>query len=354
MKIAMALSGGVDSSTALYLLKKTGHDVFGLFMKNWKEEDEDGHCLSEEDFEDAQRVCQILDVPLYGVNFAEEYWESVFTHFIKEIKLGYTPNPDILCNREIKFKALFEKAKALGADALATGHYCQTADGALLKGKDDGKDQSYFLYTIKKRVLQNVLFPIGHMQKSAVRKVAEEAGLPVFSKKDSTGICFIGKRNFRKFLEQYIPNEKGPIETVEGKKIGSHDGIFYYTIGQRKGMGIGGEGEAWFVAGKDTKRNALIVAQGANHPALFAPSLIATDISWVDAPPTLPLRCHAKVRYRQVEQPCTVEKRGEHLHVTFDTPQRAITPRQSVVFYQGDHCLGGAIIKRKFDFMRRA
>lgn len=346
MKIAVALSGGVDSSTALYLLKKGGHDVFGLFMKNWEEKDGDGACLAEEDFEDAQRVCQILDVPYYGVNFAEEYWDNVFSHFLRELELGYTPNPDILCNREIKFKVLFEKAKALGADALATGHYCQTENGALFKGLDPNKDQSYFLYPVKKRVLNEVLFPIGHLQKNVVRKIAEEAHLPVFSKKDSTGICFIGKRNFRSFLEKYIPNEKGPIETVEGKEIGTHDGIFYYTIGQRKGMAIGGPGEAWFVAGKDRKRNALIVAQGANHPALFAPGLLATDLSWVEDPPSFPLRCHAKVRYRQMEQPCVVQQEGEQLRVYFDHPQRAITPRQSVVFYQGMRCLGGAIISQ--------
>lgn len=269
--------------------------------------------------------------------------------FLKEIKQGYTPNPDILCNKEIKFKVLFEKAKALGADALATGHYCQTENGALFKGKDPGKDQSYFLCMVKQKVLSEVVFPIGHMHKTAVRKIAKEAGLPVFAKKDSMGICFIGKRNFRSFLEKYIPNEKGAIETVEGKVIGSHDGIYYYTIGQRKGMGIGGAGEAWFVAGKDRQRNVLIVAQGANHPALFARGLTATDISWIGDPPTFPFRCHAKVRYRQEDQPCTVEKNGERLIVNFDQPQRAITPRQSVVFYSGNRCLGGAIIEKTLD-----
>lgn len=345
MKIAVALSGGVDSATSLYLLKKAGHDVFGLFMKNWEEADASGACIAEKDAEDARAVCDLLDVPFYSVNFAKDYWENVFTYFLKEIESGYTPNPDVLCNREIKFKVLFEKAKSLGATFLATGHYCQTEKGALLKGNDPGKDQSYFLYTLKNKILNEVLFPIGHMQKSEVRKIAEEANLPVFNKKDSTGICFIGKRNFREFLEKYIPHEPGAIETVDGEKLGTHDGIYYYTIGQRKGMGIGGPGEAWFVAGKDKASRKLIVAQGEDHPALFAPALTATEVSWVCDVPTFPLKCKAKIRYRQVEEDCTVEKNGETLTVYFDQPQRAITPRQSVVFYNGNACIGGAIIK---------
>jgi len=345
MKIAVALSGGVDSATSLYLLKKEGHEVFGLFMKNWEEEDESGTCIAEKDAEDARGVCDLLGVPFYSVNFAKEYWENVFTHFIKEIEHGHTPNPDILCNREIKFKVLFEKAKALGADKLATGHYCQIDQGKLLKGNDSGKDQSYFLYTIKKQVLNDILFPIGHMEKSDVRKIAEEANLPVFNKKDSTGICFIGKRNFREFLEKYIPHEPGDIVTVDGEKVGTHDGIYYYTIGQRKGMGIGGPGGAWFVAAKDKENRKLIVAQEEDHPALFAPGLIATELSWIDEAPLFPLKCKAKIRYRQIEEPCTVEKRGEKLLVTFEDPQRAVTPRQSVVFYKGNTCLGGAIIE---------
>lgn len=344
MKIAVALSGGVDSSTSLYLLKQAGYDLFGLFMKNWDEEEE-GHCIAEKDAEDARAVCELLGVPFYLVNFTQEYWDNVFTHFLHEIELGHTPNPDILCNREIKFKVLFEKAKALGADCLATGHYCQTEGGALLKGADPGKDQSYFLYAVKEPVLRDVLFPIGNLLKPAVRTLAEKASLPVFNKRDSTGICFIGKRNFRSFIEKYIPHEPGVIETVEGKEVGTHDGIYYYTIGQRKGMGIGGPGEAWFVAGKDKKNRKLIVAQGENHPALFAPALSATEASWVKEAPSFPLKCKAKVRYRQVEQPCTVTQEGEKLFVTFDKPQRAITPRQSVVFYDGNLCLGGAIIE---------
>ncbi|MEM8727581.1 MAG: tRNA 2-thiouridine(34) synthase MnmA [Chlamydiota bacterium] len=346
MKIAVAFSGGVDSATSLYLLKQLGHDVFGLFMKNWEEEWENGACIAEKDAEDARIVCNRLGVPFYTVNFAKEYWDDVFTHFLKELEDGHSPNPDILCNKEIKFKALFHRAKALGAELLATGHYCQTANGQLLKGEDLGKDQSYFLYTVKKSVLEQVLFPIGHLKKSEVRKIAEEGNLPVFDKKDSTGICFIGKRNFRRFLARYIPHEPGDIVTVEGKKVGTHDGIHYYTIGQRKGMGIGGAGKAWFIAGKDKENRKLIVAQGSNHPALFAPALSAVEVFWVDKVPTFPLRCNAKIRYRQVETPCIVEREGEKLIVSFDQDQRAITPRQSVVFYRGKICLGGAIIEK--------
>ncbi|MCB1085276.1 MAG: tRNA 2-thiouridine(34) synthase MnmA [Chlamydiia bacterium] len=343
MKIAVALSGGVDSSVSLYLLKKMGYNLFALFMRNWEEEE--GPCVSEEDAEDARRVCELLDIPFYPINFTKDYWDNVFSHFLKEIEAGHTPNPDILCNREIKFKALFEKAKSLGADALATGHYCQTKNGELYKGNDPGKDQSYFLYTVKSPILKETFFPVGHLEKPEVRKIAERENLPVFNKKDSTGICFIGKRQFKPFLERYLPHEEGVIETVEGKVVGKHDGIHYYTIGQRKGLGIGGRGDAYFVARKDKENRKVIVAQGENHPALFAKTLTATDISWVGEAPALPMKCKAKIRYRQVEQPCTVEVLGEKLLVRFDAPQRAITPRQSVVFYDGERCLGGAMIE---------
>ncbi|CCB89217.1 tRNA-specific 2-thiouridylase mnmA [Simkania negevensis Z] len=348
MKIAVALSGGVDSSVSAYLLKQAGHDVFGLFMKNWEEKDASGHCLAEKDYEDVIKVCETLDIPYYGINFAEEYWNQVFTHFLDEIKQGYTPNPDILCNREIKFNVLYKKALALGADALTTGHYCQTSDGQLLKGKDSGKDQSYFLYTIKSDILRNVQFPIGHMLKPDVRKLAHDANIPVFDKKDSTGICFIGKRNFKEFLENYIPKSPGHFETLDGKVIGTHEGAVYYTIGQRKGMGIGGPGDAWFVVGKDIERNVVLVAQGSEHPALFSYELFATDISWVHSPPTeFPFTCKAKIRYRQQEEPCVIESvENGKMHVTFPQPMRAITPRQSVVFYDGDTCLGGALIEK--------
>jgi tRNA-specific 2-thiouridylase len=347
MKIAVALSGGVDSSLSAYLLKKAGHDVFALFMKNWEEQDAEGHCLAEKDYQDVIRVCETLDIPYYGVNFASEYWDGVFSHFLEEIKLGYTPNPDILCNREIKFNVLYKKALALGADVLATGHYCQVKEGKLLKGKDPGKDQSYFLYTVKAEVLNHVLFPIGGLLKPQVRKMAHEANLPVFNKKDSTGICFIGKRNFKKFLEQYIPHEAGHFETIEGKVIGSHEGAVYYTIGQRKGMGIGGAGQAWYVVDKDIKRNAVIVAQGSEHPALFSSGLIANEISWIGDPPShFPYTCKAKIRYRQEEQPCVIDSIEDGtMTVSFPLPMRAITPRQSIVFYDGPICLGGAMIK---------
>ena len=348
MKIAVALSGGVDSSVSAYLLKKAGHDVFGLFMKNWEEKDASGHCHAEKDYEDVIKVCESLDIPYYGINFAEEYWNQVFTHFLEEIKQGYTPNPDILCNREIKFNVLYRKALALGADALATGHYSQTEDHRLLKGKDPGKDQSYFLYTLKSDILANVQFPIGHMLKSDVRKLAHDANIPVFDKKDSTGICFIGKRNFKEFLENYIPKKAGHFETLDGTVIGSHEGAVYYTIGQRKGMGIGGPGDAWFVAGKDIERNVVTVVQGSEHPALFSHELFATDISWIHEPPSsFPYACKAKIRYRQVEQPCVIEScKDGRMHVTFPQPMRAITPRQSIVFYDGETCLGGALIEK--------
>lgn len=348
MKIAVALSGGVDSSVSAYLLKKAGHDVFGLFMKNWEEKDAHGHCLTEKDYEDVIKVCEALDIPYYGINFAKEYWDLVFTHFLEEIKLGYTPNPDILCNREIKFNVLYKKALSLGANALATGHYCQTENHKLLKGLDPGKDQSYFLYTVKSNIMKNVLFPIGDMLKPAVRSLAQEAGIPVFNKKDSTGICFIGKRNFKGFLEKYIPHKPGHFESLEGETLGTHEGAVYYTIGQRKGMGIGGPGDAWFVVGKDIDRNVVIVAQGTEHPALFSHELFATDISWVQDPPKVfPYHCKAKIRYRQEEESCIIESivNGK-MHVTFPKAQRAITPRQSVVFYDGEICLGGALIEK--------
>ena len=346
MKIAVALSGGVDSATVAYLLHQRGHTVFALFMKNWEEEEENGSCIASKDAEDARSVCDLLDIPLYSVNFAKEYWDSVFTHFLTELTRGRTPNPDILCNREIKFCVLFRKAQALGADFLATGHYCRTSYGTLKKGCDQTKDQSYFLYTLKKQILNRVLFPIGELEKSEVRQIAKKGNLPLFDKKDSTGICFIGKRNFHRFVARYLPPQLGDIITVEGKKVGTHDGVHYYTIGQRKGMGIGGVGGPWFVVGKDRDKRHLIVAEGENHPALFASALVATSISWVGEEPIFPLQCKAKIRYRQIEVPCMVEKEGTSLVVLFDQRQRAITPGQSVVFYQEAVCLGGGIIEK--------
>lgn len=344
-KVAVGMSGGVDSSVTALLLKEQGYVVFGLFMKNWEEKDDDGNCTAASDYEDVQAVCEQIRIPYYGVNFVQEYWDNVFAGFLEEIKAGYTPNPDIICNREIKFKALFEKAKSLGADFLATGHYCQTQGGMLIKGADPGKDQSYFLYTIKRKILQQVLFPIGHLEKSRVREIAKQHDLPVFDKKDSVGICFIGKRNFKEFLEKYIPNQPGDIVDVKGAVVGKHVGAVYYTIGQRKGLGIGGEGKAWFVVDKNVEKNQVIVAQGSDHPALYGPALLATEMSWVNEIPKLPFKCSAKIRYRQADQECTIIQADDKILVEFDQPQRGITPRQSVVFYDGEICLGGAIIQ---------
>lgn len=348
-KVVVGISGGVDSSVAAHLLKEQGFEVMGLFMKNWEELDDQGMCKGAADFEDASRVCDILDIPLYSINFVQEYWDRVFSHFVEELKLGYTPNPDILCNREIKFDAFFEKAKELGGDFLATGHYCRADGGALLKGADPLKDQSYFLHAVKSDVLEHVLFPIGSLPKTEVRRIAKERGLPTHDKRDSTGICFIGKRNFKSFIQQYIPYQKGLFENTSGEVIGEHDGAAYYTIGQRKGLGIGGPGEAWFVVGKDMERNVVLVEQGADHPSLYANGLTANTLTLV-CEGKLPKRCCAKIRYRQEEKSCTVEYLDEkRVRVTFDTPQRAITPRQSIVFYNGDLCLGGAFIEKAFN-----
>ncbi|HRW58859.1 MAG TPA: tRNA 2-thiouridine(34) synthase MnmA [Chlamydiales bacterium] len=351
-KVAIAISGGVDSSVAACLLKEQGYDVFGLFMKNWEEKDSEGRCTTETDFQDAKAVCEKLDIPYYSVNFAKEYQENVFQSFIEELKEGYTPNPDILCNREIKFKVLFNKAMALGADFLATGHYCQVAKTdtgyQLKKGLDANKDQTYFLYTIKSEILEKVLFPIGHLEKKEVREIAKKNDLITHSKKDSTGICFIGKRNFQTFINQYIESTKGDFKTPEGKIVGKHMGHPFYTIGQRKGLAIGGPGEPWFVVDKDPKTNTVIVAQGEHHSALYAEMLIADNISWVGPEIKAPFKCAAKIRYRQTDTHCTIEKiENDQITVSFDNPQRAITPRQSIVFYHENICLGGAMIIKK-------
>lgn len=350
----MGMSGGVDSSVSALLLKEAGYDVFGLFMKNWEESDSQGKCLASKDQEDALKVCKQLNIPFYTVNFTEEYYDQVFSDLLKGLKAGYTPNPDILCNREIKFKLFLKKALSLGADFLATGHYCQikeTPQGFhLFKGVDPGKDQSYFVYTLHNSELQKVLFPIGHLFKSEVREIAKKHHLSTYAKKDSTGICFIGKRNFQHFIAQYLPMEKGAITDLKGKILGEHCGAIYYTIGQRKGLGIGGEGDAWFVVDKDIKNNILIVAQGQNHPSLFSTHLTAKELSWVnDAPLSLPFSCKAKVRYRQADQNCVIEKLDqERASVYFSTPQRAVTLGQSIVFYDHqDRCLGGGIIQSK-------
>ncbi len=344
--VILGMSGGVDSSVAAFLLKEQGYKVIGLFMKNWEETDSAGVCTSTKDFEDVVSVCNQLDIPYYSLNFVKEYQELVFEEFLSELRLGHTPNPDILCNREIKFKLLLDKALQLGADFLATGHYAQKdSHGRLLKGKDSTKDQSYFLYTLSQNTLQKVLFPVGNLPKSEVRSIAKQLGLTTHDKKDSTGICFIGKRDFKEFVSRYIPYHKGHFETLDGTVVGTHEGAAYYTIGQRKGIGIGGIGEAWFVVKKDMARNVIIVAQGTDHPALYGQHLTAEELSWVVGAPELPFECTAKIRYRQADQPCIIEKITDgRAHVYFPDPQRAITPRQSIVFYHQDICLGGGMI----------
>jgi tRNA-uridine 2-sulfurtransferase len=349
--VVVGMSGGVDSSVSALLLKQQGYRVIGMFMKNWEEADEHGVCASAQEYEDVVRVCEQIGIPYYSVNFVKEYRENVFNQFLAEFEQGNTPNPDILCNREIKFKVMLDKAMELGADYLATGHYCQTvtadAENHLLKGVDAGKDQSYFLYTIKSNILEKVLFPVGDIPKSEVRRIAREHGLATSAKKDSTGICFIGERNFKQFLSQYIAYKPGPFKTLDGKVVGQHDGVAYYTMGQRKGMGIGGQGEPWFVVDKDIPNNVVYIERGTEHPALFSDFLFASEASWVSprGMPKLPHRCKAKIRYRQSDQACTIlsEENGV-MKVIFDIPQRAVTPRQSIVFYDGDVCLGGAMI----------
>ena len=348
--VVVGMSGGVDSSVSALLLKQQGYRVIGLFMKNWEEKDEHGVCTSAVDFDDVKRVCDAIDIPYYTVNFVEEYRAQVFAQFIADFQKGLTPNPDVLCNREIKFKVFLERALALGADYLATGHYCQNhlIDGEhhLIKGIDKQKDQTYFLYTLNRSILKKVLFPIGGIEKEEVRKIARQNNLATSEKKDSTGICFIGERHFRTFLSQYIALQPGNFETTEGKIVGKHQGAAYYTLGQRKGLGIGGAGDAWFVVGKDMQRNAVIVVQGTDHPLLYSDALIATDLSWVSgSPPSPPFVCASKVRYRQEDHPCVIEKiEGGNMHVRFFHPQRAVTPGQSIVIYDGSICLGGGVI----------
>lgn len=350
--VVIGMSGGVDSSVSALLLKEQGYHVIGMFMKNWDEKnDPNSQCQASLEYEDVVRVCDQLQIPYYSVNFAKEYWDHVFSHCLHEFRQGNTPNPDILCNKEVKFKLMFEKALSLGADYLATGHYCRVGShlgkSSLMKGSDPGKDQSYFLYTVSSDILSKVLFPVGNMHKSEVREIAKKHGLSTAEKKDSTGICFIGERDFKPFLMQFIQGQPGNFEDLEGNILGQHDGVAFYTPGQRKGLGIGGAGEPWFVAGKDIARNVVTLVQGANHPALYRDSLVARDIVWADPlfAPTIPFACHCKIRYRQEDQACQItELKDGVANVSFDSPQRAISPGQSIVFYSGDLCLGGGII----------
>jgi tRNA-specific 2-thiouridylase len=353
LTVAVGMSGGVDSSVAALLLKQQGYNVIGLYMKNWEETDDNGVCRSAKEYDDVALVADAIGIPCYTVNFTKEYRRDVFAHFLQELAEGHTPNPDILCNKEIKFKQLLQKALELGADYLATGHYARVGQDLhgpqLLKGADASKDQSYFLYAMPPAALKQVLFPLGHLLKKDVRTIARAHGLATADKDESMGICFIGERNFKPFVGQYIQYRKGNLETLSGQVVGQHDGTAFYTIGQRKGLGIGGKGDAWFVVDKSVERNAVIVAQGANHPALFSDALEAQELSWIShrEQQTFPWRVRAKIRYRQPDQECLIEKIEEGTaYVSFCEPQRAITLRQSIVFYDGDICLGGGMISK--------
>ena len=347
--VVVGMSGGVDSSVAAYLLKQQGFDVVGVFMKNWEENDEDGVCTATADYADVRSVCETIGIPYYTVNFAKEYRDRVFSYFLDEYQKGRTPNPDVLCNCEIKFKAFLDFALKTGAELLATGHYCRLdADKRLLRGADPGKDQSYFLAGLTKDQLLRVVFPIGDLMKKDVRRIAAEQKFSNAAKKDSTGVCFIGERNFKQFLMQYLPAQKGLIVNEHGKVIGEHDGLMYYTLGQRRGLGIGGRkdgtGESWFVIGKDLSRNLLIVQQG-EHEELFSTGLHANTVNWIDGVPQhQTFSCTAKFRYRQPDQPVHVTIDGSGAHVDFVSPQRAVTPGQWVVFYHDAYCLGGGPI----------
>ena len=355
MRVVVGMSGGVDSSVAAYLLKQQGHDVIGVFMNNWEE---DGVCTAEADYRDVRDVCDRLAIPYYSVSFADRYRERVFSHFLEEYRRGRTPNPDVMCNREIKFAPLLELALSLEAEKLATGHFAgveKRADGKyhLLRAKDENKDQTYFLCTITQQQLSKALFPVTDLTKAEIREIAREAGIPVYQKKDSTGVCFIGERNFKQFLSGYLPAKPGDICSLEGEKVGRHDGLMYYTLGQRRGLGIGGRGtcERWFVVAKDLKNNRLIVSQGADSALLFTRDGMAEAPSWIAGePPVGPgeeMSCLARFRHRQPLQKITLRNEGDRVFMRYDEPQRAVTPGQTVAFYRDDECLGGATITER-------
>jgi tRNA-specific 2-thiouridylase len=353
-KVVIGMSGGVDSSVAAWLLKEQGYDVLGLFMKNWEDDDDDDYCTTREDLIDAVSVADIIGIDMEAVNFSKEYKDRVFENFLSEYRAGRTPNPDVLCNAEIKFRCFLDHALALGAERIATGHYARVRedDGTfrLLKAADLSKDQSYFLYRLNQAQLSKSLFPLGHMLKKDARALAKKIGLPVHDKKDSTGICFIGERPFRQFLSRYMPTQPGEMVDERGQVVGRHMGLMFYTIGQRKGLGIGGSqdgnGQPWFVTAKDLDANRLMVVQGHDHPHLLARALAAEDLTWTDdQPPSTDCQYAAKTRYRQQDAPCSVTGIStERCKVLFDEPQWAVTPGQSLVMYQGDVCLGGGII----------
>lgn len=354
IRVVVGMSGGVDSSVAALLLKEQGYDVVGIFMKNWDDTDDFGVCTATEDYDDVIRVCNQLNIPYYAVNFEKQYWDKVFTYFLDEYKSGRTPNPDVMCNKEIKFKAFLDHAISLGADYLATGHYAQVRETngryEMLRGADDNKDQTYFLNQLTEDVLEKVMFPLGHLPKPKVREIAKEHGLVTAEKKDSTGICFIGERNFKQFLSEYLPAQSGEMQTLEGMTKGRHDGLMYYTIGQRQGLGIGGAGDPWFVVGKNLQDNILYVEQGYSNNKLYSDRLLATDVNWIN--PDLiqeTFTCTAKFRYRQADSPVTVTVlENGHVDVAFAESTRAITPGQAAVFYDGDVCLGGGTIDEVF------
>ena len=352
IRVVVGMSGGVDSSVTAYLLKQQGYQVSGVFMKNWEEDDTEEYCAAAADLKDASAVCERLGIDLLEVNFAHEYWQNVFEHFLAEYQAGRTPNPDILCNKEIKFKEFLLQAESLGAHYIATGHYVASAfepatqQYQLLRGADDNKDQSYFLYTLQQRQLAKSLFPLGEISKPAVREIAQQQHLVTHNKKDSTGICFIGERRFKDFLSTYLKPNPGDMLNPDGVVVGQHDGLMYYTLGQRQGLNIGGAGAAWYVAGKDLANNQLLVVQGHNHPAMFTQTVLARDCDWVSgAPPPNGTQLTAKTRYRQQDQICTITAVNDHsLTVKFAQPQRAVTPGQALVLYQQRACLGGATI----------
>lgn len=353
-RIVVGMSGGVDSSVAALLLKQAGHEVIGVFMNNWEEKDDRGVCTSEQDYADVRGVCDTIGIPYYSVNFAREYQERVFSYFLDEYRRGRTPNPDVLCNREIKFNVFLKFAETLGADKMATGHFARLdqADGRfrLLRSADENKDQTYFLYMVGQQALSKAMFPVGGLTKPEIREIARQNGLLTSEKKDSTGVCFIGERNFKEFLKGYLPAQPGDMRTTDGKKVGRHDGLMYYTLGQRRGLGIGGSGDGrrWFVVGKDLKQNILWVEQGEDSPLLYSECATADQPYWVagEAPAAegVSMECMARFRHRQPLQKVCIRMEGGLVHIDFDQRQRAITPGQSAVFYDGPVCLGGATI----------
>lgn len=359
-KVVLGMSGGVDSSVAAILLKEQGYEVIGVFMKNWEEKDENGVCMAEEDYKDVIAVAEQLEIPYYSVNFVKEYWDKVFTYFLNEYKKGRTPNPDVMCNKEIKFRAFLDYAMKIGADYVATGHYARVVHeedengkikSTMLRGVDNNKDQTYFLCQLNQEQLEKVLFPIGDYEKPKIREIAEKYNLATAKKKDSTGICFIGERNFNEFLSKYLPAKGGDIVNIQGKVLGKHHGLMYYTIGQRKGIGIGntkeGTGEPWFVVDKDLEKNQLIVTQGDNS-LLYSKGLVATDFNFINpGDVSFPLECTVKFRYRQADTKATINDLGNgEYEVIFDEPQKAVTLGQIVVTYKGEECLGGGVIDK--------